>query len=146
MRRFAVSAVGVCWLGAMVSCDVIGPIIQFRTTTVMLVNNADFPVDVKMFIHDDQIVLESIITEVGQELGFLIPASQTMSFSRSCDELQAIHIEDANLQVIFGAGPDAGTEDVLRDGSDFGCGDTLTFTFDHSDAIGDFDVTFSVSQ
>ena len=34
--------------------------------------------------------------------------------------------------------------DVLRDGDEFGCGDTITFTFDHSDALFDFFITVEI--
>ena len=64
------------------------------------------------------------------------------TFTRDCDDLQAIMIEDADLQVLGGLiTPDADT-DVLRDGSDFGCGDTLTFTFSHPDIALSLNIAF----
>jgi len=53
-------------------------------------------------------------------------------FSKDCDNLQAIIISDADLEVV--GEEDTGT---LRDGDDFGCGDTIIFTFD----LIDFDIT-----
>ena len=40
---------------------------------------------------------------------------QTTTFTRDCDDLQAIIIGDADLQLPLGLGPDAST-DVLHDG------------------------------
>ena len=73
----------------------------------------------------------------------LVGDDDTRSFTQSCDDLQAIMIEDADLQIIGGIGPEANT-DVLRDGDDFGCGDTIVFTFDHSDLIFDFEIEVDV--
>ena len=71
--------------------------------------------------------------EVGEELNLSVPAGSTVSFTRDCDDLQAIMIADADLLVVGNLiSPEADT-DVLRDGSDFSCGDTLTFTFTHPD-------------
>ena len=39
-----------------------------------------------------------------------------------------------------------GVPDVLRDGDDFSCGDTIVFTFDHSGILVDFDVTVSIDR
>jgi hypothetical protein len=47
--------------------------------------------------------------------------------------------------VVGEIGPETDTG-VLRDGDDFGCGDRITFTFDHSAVIVDFDVTVDVSN
>jgi len=47
------------------------------------------------------------------------------------------------LLIIGGLGPETNS-DVLRDNTDFSCSDTIVFTFDHTDALLDFDVTSSV--
>lgn len=110
-------------------CGILSP----SSVTVNLVNNGDFPVEVQIFVHDDQNVFQFLIEEVGEELNFSIPAGSMVSFTRDCDDLQAVMIADADLLVIGTLlSPEADT-DVLRDGSDFGCGDTLTFTFTHPD-------------
>jgi hypothetical protein len=43
------------------------------------------------------------------------------------------------------SGPRASSQ-VLRDGTDFGCGDTIVFTCDHSAAIVDFDISVAVEK
>ncbi len=119
-------------------CGLVSP----SSVTVNLVNNGDFAVEVQIFVHDDQNVLQTLIDDVGEELNFSVPAGSTVSFTRDCDDLQAIMIEDADLQVLGGLiTPDADT-DVLRDGSDFGCGDTLTFTFSHPDIALSLNIAF----
>ena len=119
-------------------CGVLTP----SSVTVNLVNNGDFAVEVQVFVHSDQNVLEALIDDVGEELNFSVPAGSTVSFTRDCDDLQAIIINDADLQILGGLfTPDADT-DVLRDGSDFGCGDTLTFTFTHPDLAISLSIAF----
>ena len=113
------------------------------TTTVRLVNLSDFPVEVTIFIDDEQDLPEDLLTEVGTEIQFTVAAGDTMTFSRECDAFQVMIVGDADLRIVGGIGPEA-RSDVLRDGDDFSCGDTITFTFDHSAAILDFDVSTSV--
>lgn len=133
-----------CVAGAVLAmlssgCGLLSP----SSVTVNLVNNGDFAVEVQIFVHSDQNVLETLIDDVGEELNFSVPAGSTVSFTRDCDDLQAIIIEDADLQILGGLiTPDANTE-VLRDGSDFGCGDTLTFTFTHPDLALSLNIAFA---
>jgi hypothetical protein len=108
--------------------------------TVSLVNASEYSVEAKIFIHDEQDIPEVLLTELGDELNFTIPAGATETFTRSCDDLQAIVIDDADLLVLVGLGPEANS-DVLRDGHDFRCGSRIIFTFSHSDDILNFDVT-----
>lgn len=128
-------------------CDALRAFIDFlptQETRVELVNNGDFPVEVELYYDEEQDIPESLLTtDAGTRLTYTIEPGQSTTFSRNCDELQAIVISDADLQIIGSVGPEA-TSDVLRDGDDFGCGDTIVFTFDHSDVLVDFDVTPSV--
>lgn len=122
-----VAAAAAATLGS--GCGLLSP----SSVTVNLVNNGNFTVEVQIFVHDDQNVFQFLIEEVGEELNLSIPAGSTVSFTRDCDDLQAIMIADADLLVVGNLiSPEADT-DVLRDGSDFSCGDTLTFTFTHPD-------------
>lgn len=114
-----------------------------RQTTVRFVNNGDFAVEGKIIIGDDQETTEDLLQATGTEISFSVDAGGTMSLSRDCDELQALLLDDANLQVIGGAGPDARYQ-LLRDGTDFNCGDRITYTFDHSAIVTDFDVAVTI--
>ena len=130
-------------LALAVGCDTLTPLIgtlQPNLVTVELVNNSDFAVEGTLFYDDDQDTIEEILVETGTERAFTIAAGGRSSFSVRCDDLQAVIIDNASLQIVGDVGPEANT-DVLRDGDDFGCGDTIVFTFDHSDEILDFDVT-----
>ena len=113
------------------------------SVTVNLVNHSDFAVEVDLYISNEQDVPESILVTLGEKIEFTVPAGETRTFTRDCDDLQAIIISDADLMVIGQIGPSADT-DVLRDGTQFNCGDTIDFTFDHSPAIVDFAITTSV--
>ena len=126
----------------LASCDALSLLLP-TTVTVRLVNNSEFPVEVKLYTSDTQEFLDFVLTELGDERNYTIPAGETVTFTEACDDLQAIVIDDADLQVLGGIGPEA-TSDELHDGDDFGCGDTITFTFSHSANILDFDVTDSV--
>lgn len=118
---------------------------QPDTTTVRLVNQADYAVRVELLIADEQDVPEDAMAEVGSELDYTVPAGETTAFSRKCDHLQAIMVDDSQPMVIGGAGPHADSG-VLRDGSDFGCGDTIVFTFEHSNLLIDFRVSANVQE
>jgi hypothetical protein len=125
-----------------VGCDAVIGLAQPDTTAVDLVNDGEFDVDVTLYISDNQETIEELLTETGTRLEYSVPAGETVRFSRDCDALQAIVIENAELRLVGEIGPETGSE-VLRDGSDFFCGDTIVFTFTHSGAIVDFDVSTS---
>ncbi|MFH0983360.1 MAG: hypothetical protein V2A79_17715 [Planctomycetota bacterium] len=144
MKSFRVLLCGTFLAPLAAGCDAVRSIIGPSTTSVSMVNNSeDYAVDATLFISDEQDVPEDVLTELGTELTFSIGPGESTSFTRDCDELQAIIVENAELRVLGGLGPETGT-DVLRDGTDFGCGDRIVFTFDHSELILDFDVTASV--
>jgi len=125
-------------------CDaligLIGLVQGTQATTVELRNNSEYPVKVSVFFDDDQETIDGVIQETGTERNFVIPAGNTESFSRPCDDLQAVIVDDADLQIIGEIGPED-KSDLIRDGDDFGCGDTIIFTFDHSEILVDFRVS-----
>ncbi len=144
MTRNAIAWIPLVFLSAgLPGCgfllDFFGP----TTTSVRLVNNADFDVQVVLYYDEQQEIPRELLTELGTRMDFTIPPGEVASFSRDCDALQAIVIDDADLVVIGSIGPEANT-DVLRDGSDFDCGNTITFTFDHGPLIADFDIAIAV--
>ncbi len=138
------------WLAVacLVACAGCGFLLDLgwpRETTVRLVNNSDFDVDVVLFYADNQNVPEDVLTSTGTRMEFTLVPGESTRFSRDCDRFQAVVIDHARLRVVNQAGPEADS-DVLRDGSDFDCRDTIIFTFDHSDAIVDFDVSVAVEK
>lgn len=143
-RVTRVAAVGLLTLSAT-GCGFILDLLNPRTTTVTLVNNGEFDVEVVLYFDDEQNVPQDVLTEFGTRMEFTIAPGETMSFSRDCEELQAVVIDDADLMVVGQVGPEADT-DVLRDGDDFSCGDTIVFTFDHSPVLIDFDISTAVLQ
>ncbi len=138
----AFTAVTTTILGS--GCPV-GAFLPESETRVRLVNEADFEVEVQLFYSDDQNALQGLIQEFGTERNESLGVGDTASFSRDCDDLQAIFINDADLNIIGSIGPEAST-DVFRDGSDFNCGDTLTFTFTQNATATDLDIAFSQSN
>jgi hypothetical protein len=133
-----VVGLGVC------GCEALLGLLQSNVTTVRLVNNGQFTVHAELFISSEQDIPESLLTADNDDREeYAIPAGETVSFFRDCDDLQAIIIDEADLNLVGEAGPETSTG-VLRDGDDFGCGDIITFTFDHSEILIDFDVSVSV--
>lgn len=135
-----------CGLAVMVlvllpagGCDAIGNIIGATSVTVELVNNGDYSVDAVMFYYDDEDVIEALLTEIGDEVNRSVASGETTSFTRDCDDFQAFMLDNAELRVLGDIGPEAST-DILRDGDDFSCGDTIVLTFEHTDVLLDFDV------
>ena len=142
MNKSLAVAVLVCLSAGLAGCDSLVGFLRERETTIVLANDSDFDVEVVLFYGDDQNILEALLTEIGEEMTLTLGAGEQITFSRDCDDLQAIIIDDADLLLVGQLGPEVKT-DVLRDGNEFGCGDTITFTFEHSDAI--FDVSIAVT-
>ena len=126
-------------------CDVIPFLLLPSPVTVELVNDSlTAPVTVRLFYHDDEDVFEVILVQslLTTEREETILPGETVSFTRDCDDLRAIIIERAELQV-FGFSPEVDTG-VLRQGEDFFCGSTIVFRFTHSSLIFDFAVTTTI--
>jgi hypothetical protein len=140
-RLWAVSAVVAVMVLIGAGCDAINFVFGPVLVTVELVNNSDFPVEVRLFYDDEDDIPDFLLTETN-ERNFNLDPGETEQFTRSCDDLRAIMIDKAELQVI-GVSPDADTG-VLRDGDDFECGDTIVFTFDHGPLLIDFDIDVDV--
>ena len=143
MNKPLAVAVLVCLSVGLAGCDSLVGFLRTRETSVVLVNSSDFDVEILLYYDDDQNILEALLTEIGEEMTLTLGAGEQSTFSRDCDDLQAIIIDDADLLLIGQLGPEVKT-DVLRDGDEFGCGDTITITFDHSDALFDFSITVDV--
>ena len=146
MPRIGIS---VCAVGLLVGvgCDALPFLFFTDNVTVTLVNETGSSVDVELFLSDEQNIPRSLLLEVdkdlvdrlGERVDMLLLPGGRSSFLRSCDDLQAIVVGDADLNVFGGLGPDA-SSDVLRDGSDFGCGDEIQFIFRDGGGLLDFDV------
>lgn len=139
---FAAIAALACLIAG---CDVIPFLLLPSPVTVELVNDSlTAPVTVRLFYHDDEDVFEVILVQslLTTEREETILPGETVSFTRDCDDLRAIIIERAELQV-FGFSPEVDTG-VLRQGEDFFCGSTIVFRFTHSSLIFDFAVTTTI--
>jgi hypothetical protein len=129
-------------LAPLGGCDGTFPdIIIGDEVVVRLVNNTDDDIDVVVYYADNADISESDLTDNGTRLEFTIEPDEWTSFRRDCDRLQAVIIDRATLHVLGGLGPTTHSE-VLRDGDDFGCRDTVGFTFEGS--LLDFDVSWDV--
>lgn len=127
-RRTYILALLMLTVACLPACDALLGVIGANTTTIELVNNATSTVAVELYVSDTQEVPEALITTLGDKIERSVSAGATSTITRSCDDLQALLIDKADLQVIGDIGPSAGT-DIIRDGSDFNCGDTIRLTF-----------------
>jgi len=142
MTRIMQVALGIAVLAATAGCGVLDLLLP-STTTVRLVNNGNFTVEGELFHGDEQFTIKELLKETGEELNFSIPSGETQTIIRDCDEIQAIFIDDARLQALL-LTPDDDTE-LLQDGTDFDCGDTITYTFTHSAILTDFEISTAVT-
>lgn len=134
-------AASLAILVGVTSCGVIGNIT--RVTTIELHNGGEYPVDVDMYVYDEQLAPLPLIIADGENIDPVLAPGTRRVYVRNCDDLQAVVIADADLEIVGSIGPSA-SSGVLRDGDDFSCGSIIVFRFDHSNAIIDFDVTANV--
>lgn len=126
---------------AVLGCVMGGCPLGNSKTTVDLVNSTSFPIEVTIYYGDNQDVLGAALPLTGTQVVETVPANSSVTFARDCDALQAIVIDRADLQIVGSIGPGQDTR-VYRDGSDFGCGDRLTFTFSTSNFLTELDIAF----
>ncbi len=136
-----VTAVGLAL--SITGCDVVLDIILPSTVTITLVNDsAQFRVDGTIVFDDDDPLLKADLIAFGTERDFDLEPGESFSFPPlDCDEVQALILQDADLRVIGGVGPETDS-DILRMGDDFECGNEIVFTF--SGGALDFDVSIQV--
>jgi hypothetical protein len=112
-------------------CNQLADLLQLNQTGLRLVNNGDFPVTVELYYGGNQLASKLELDTFGTRLDVTVEAGQTYALNLDCDDLQAVYIKNADLNVLGSlVGPESDT-DVFRDGDDFGCGDTVRFTFTH---------------
>lgn len=117
-----------------------------QQTSVILRNDTSFVVNVELFFDDDQDIPEALLVEDGSRLTFSLSPGTTQSFSRPCEDLQAIIINDADMVIAPGISPEASSR-VYREPDDFTCGNTLTFTFTQGGIVGqDLEISFAQQQ
>jgi len=139
------AALAIVLVPLLSGCGDLSNLFSPSETTVALVNDGEFPVEVKLYTHTDQNVLEALITTVGTERSYTVPAGETRMFTLDCDDLQAIYIDEAELSVLGSIGPTQNSDQVYRDGTDFNCGDTILFTFTHPTLPTSLSIEFSVN-
>ncbi|MFQ5463041.1 MAG: hypothetical protein ACE5E5_10505 [Phycisphaerae bacterium] len=140
MKNFAHALSYALLLALLAGCDGLGSILDIidaapTTVGVSFVNTTDFPVDVEFFTSDEDQILRDLLTNdnIGNLTAFVVPAGETVDLPpQSCDELQAMTIDNAELRILGGLGPSEQAP-VLRDGENFSCGDRVTFTFRSAD-------------
>lgn len=141
--RFALTTLILGAFAGIGGCGILLGALQPSEVVVALVNDGDYPVEGELCYSDEDDTVEELLEEFGTKRVFALAAGEESEFSLDCEELRAIILSKADLQLIGEVGPSTGT-DVIRDGVNFECGDRIEFRFDHSDLILDFDVDVSV--
>ena len=130
----------------LVSCDSLPGIFDLflpSTTSVRLVNDTGFTVEGTLYYSDQQDIPEVMLTNdvLATELDFTLAVdADRVILAESCEDLQAIIIDKAEVLLFPGISPDAGTG-VLGDSDEFICGDEIVFTFT---LAPDFDIIATV--
>ena len=130
----------------LVSCDSLPGILDLflpTTTSVRFVNDTGFTVEGTLYYSDQQDIPEVMLTNdvLATELDFTLSAgADRVILAESCEELQAIIIDKAEMLLFPGISPDADTG-VFRDGDEFNCGNEIVFTFT---LTPDFDIIATV--
>lgn len=128
MRRFMHVTVTLLLLCGLGGCDGVTISLPSNTVTVTLVNASSAPVDVEIYISDEQDLIADLLTAIEDPIEVTVPPNSTSTpVSRRCEDFQAIVVE-AEARVLPGISPSEDS-DILRDGDEFGCGDTIVFTF-----------------
>lgn len=124
-------AIACVSLGVLPGCDALLTLLTTSNVTVTLQNDSpDFSIDATIFYDDEENTLEFLVLELGKSQTFTIPPGESRSITRSCNDLRALVLQDADLRIVIGISPET-SSDLLRIGSDFECGDEVVFTFSH---------------
>ncbi|MBN1510642.1 MAG: hypothetical protein JXB13_01380, partial [Phycisphaerae bacterium] len=93
-------------LAGAAGCGAVQKIISSGSqTTIRLVNAAEYPVDVELYYGDTQETLEAVLRETGTQVTRQLAPGEAATISRKCDVLQAVMIEEADMNVAVGLGP-----------------------------------------
>jgi len=151
MKRIVTFAL-TCTALSLSGCDALLAILdqlnpQPTTISVVFDNTSEFAVGVGFYNSPEQDLPRELLTNPDladtNETTFTVGANDSVQFALDCENAQAMSVDDADLLVVAGAGPEADS-DILRENTDFECGDTITFTF-VSDDITDLRITVSVT-
>ena len=142
LRRVCLSLM-LCVPWTVAGCSAFNGLFDPTSVTIQLVNNGSHEVRAIVYTSGDEKVFKTILTTLGTRREFAIPAGQSATLTTDCDDLRAIIIDKAELQSI---GTPSDETNVLRDGDDFDCGNTIVFTFDHSLNVFDFNITVNVQN
>jgi hypothetical protein len=123
-------------------CEALVDFLRPDNFTVIFVNESpDHDVDLTLASAEDEDTPEDLIELLGDERSYSVGPEASITRQFSCDSVGALMVENAELQSPI-LQPDTQSE-VLRRGEDFECGGTIVFTFTHSAALVDFDVSVS---
>ena len=137
---FALIAIAVAGCGVLGN---IGDILGANRVTVRLINASDqFDVNVEVRYGDENLETKDLLKVLGEEVNRTLSPGESSEFTGDCDELESIFVDEAELLApLLNLKEDT---DVIVDGDNFSCGDTIVYTFTHSAIIVDFDISTSV--
>lgn len=142
MRRAVIAALLTGAIVFTTGCQFLANLVQPQNTTIRLVNPGAFPVEVDLYIDNDQNILEALLEDDDNLTQRTVAANSETTLTLDCDQLQALLV-NAEVNIIGSIGPQDGTG-VFRDGDDFGCGDTIVVTFDYGAVPVNLDIQVTV--
>jgi hypothetical protein len=141
--RVVAMSFAVAALAPLSGCDALFTFLRPARVVIELTNEGTFDVQADLYVSDVDDIPRALLVETESRIRRTISPGSTVTIVRPCADVQAMVIDNAELRVAGGIGPEADS-DVLYDGTDFDCGDTVRFRFTHSVLIIDFDVAVSV--
>ena len=96
--------------------------------TIRYVNAADADVAVSLLSLNDDDEDEDDLRDDGRETDTLVAFGEEQDIVLGCDRAGSLMIDNAQLLLVAGIGPSAGT-DALHMGDDYECGDVVTVEF-----------------
>ena len=98
-----------------------------------------------LYVGSSQYTTKDLLRLFGDEIQRTLLANETTTIRLDCDNLQAVFIDNAAVNIIGGLGPEE-EGDLLLDGTDFGCGDTIRLTFTYTVFNLDINVSYPVQS
>lgn len=140
---FATAALALTIASGCGAVGLLSNLLGANRVTVRLINNStQYDVDVELRYGDENLEFKDLLKALGERIDRNLAPGETAEFSRDCDELESIFIDEAALNApLLNIKDDT---DVLTDGNNFSCGDTIVYSFSHSAILIDFNISTSV--
>ncbi len=120
MKRGLVCLLSVGLVVVILGCDaLVGLLLPSRVTVTLANASPTFDIEVTVVYDDEEDTLKEIVILLGTDEDFIIGPGERVSFSRDCDDLRALVLEDADLLVFAGLSPEVDSDPTYLVPQDF---------------------------